>query len=76
MTVASIGDRILGPPRSATSQPRELEGSNFRQRLVRGPHDRVGVDVEFLINVGDLAGGTEAVHANEAAFEAYIALPA
>ena len=52
------------------------EGGNLRQCLVRGAHHRLGVDVELLVDVGDLAGGAEAVHADEAAFEADVAVPA
>src|SRR6202051_1184797 len=40
-----------------------------------GSHHRPGVDVELLVDVGDLPGGAERVHANEAAFEPEIALP-
>jgi hypothetical protein len=43
---------------------------------VRGAYHRLGVDVELLVDVGDLAGGAEAVHADEAAFETDIAFPA
>src|ERR1700727_2863341 len=39
-------------------------------------HDRGGIDVEFLVDVGDFAGSAEAVHANEAACGADVALPA
>jgi hypothetical protein len=42
---------------------------------MRGTHHRLDVDVEFLIHVGDLAGCAEVVHADEAAFEADVALP-
>ena len=52
------------------------ESGNLRQRLVRGAHHRLGGDVELLVDVSDLAGGAEVVHADEAAFEADIALPA
>jgi hypothetical protein len=52
------------------------EGRYLRQRLVRGAHHRLGVDVEFLVDVGDLARSAEAVHADEATFETDIALPA
>src|SRR5450432_1658496 len=48
----------------------------LRKRLVRGAHHRLGVDVELLVDVGDLAGGAKAVHADEAAFEADVAFPA
>src|ERR1700676_5179076 len=41
-----------------------------------GSHDRLGVDVELLVDVGDLAGGAKAVHADEAAFETDVAFPA
>src|ERR1700678_2026022 len=54
----------------------DLEGGNLRQRLVRGANHRLGVDVELLVDIGDLAGGAEAVHADKAAFEADIAFPA
>jgi hypothetical protein len=40
-----------------------------------GSHHRLGVDVELLVDVGDLAGGVKAVHADEAAF-ADVAFPA
>ena len=36
----------------------------------------LGVDVELLVDVCDLAGGAEALHADKAAFEADVALPA
>ena len=49
---------------------------NLRQRFVRSAYYRLGVDVEFLVDIGDLAGGAEAVHADEATFEADIAFPA
>ena len=41
-----------------------------------GSHHRLSVDVELLVDVGDLAGGAKAVHADEAAFEADVAFPA
>ena len=41
-----------------------------------GSHHRLGVNVELLVDVGDLAGGAKAVHADEAAFEADVAFPA
>jgi hypothetical protein len=43
---------------------------------MRDAHHRLGIDVEFLVDVCDLAGGAEAVHADETAFEPDIALPA
>ncbi len=50
------------------------QSGNIRQRFMCGSHHRLGVDVELLVDVGDLSGGAEAVHADEAAFEADIAL--
>ena len=41
------------------------ESGNLRQRLVRGAHHRLGGDVELLVDVSDLAGGAEVVHADE-----------
>jgi hypothetical protein len=43
---------------------------------VCGANHRLGIDVELLVDIGDLAGGAEAVHADEAASEADIAFPA
>ena len=43
------------------------ESGYLRQRLVRGAHHRLGGDVELLVDVSDLAGGAEVVHADEAA---------
>jgi hypothetical protein len=45
-------------------------------RFLRGRKYRVGADVEFLVDVGDLAGGAEAGHADEAAADADVTLPA
>ncbi len=36
---------------------------NLRQRFVRSAYYRLGVDVEFLVDIGDLAGGAKTVHA-------------
>ncbi len=47
---------------------------NLRQRFVRSAYYRLGVDVEFLVDIGDLAGGAKTVHADEPAFEADVAL--
>ena len=46
------------------------ECSDVRQGLVRSANDRFGVDVEFLVHVGDLSGSTEGMHPDKAAFEA------
>ena len=51
------------------------ESGNLRQRLVRGAHHRLGSDVELLVDVSDLAGGAEVVHADEAALKANVTLP-
>jgi hypothetical protein len=32
---------------------------NLRQRFVRSAYYRLGVDVEFLVGIGDLAGGAK-----------------
>jgi hypothetical protein len=53
-----------------------LQRGNLRQRLMRGSHHCLDVDVELLVGVGDLAGGSKAAHADEAAFEAVVAFPA
>jgi hypothetical protein len=34
---------------------------NLRQRFVRSLYYRLGVDVEFLVDIGDLAGGAKTV---------------
>jgi hypothetical protein len=47
---------------------------NLRQRFVHSAYYRLGVDVEFLVDIGDLAGGAKTVHADEPAFEADVAL--
>jgi hypothetical protein len=52
------------------------QSGNLRQRLMCRSHHRLGVDVELLVHVGDLARGAKAVHANEAGFEANVAFPA
>jgi hypothetical protein len=49
---------------------------DLRQCFVRGPCHRFGVDVELLVDIGDLAGSAKRMHANEAAFEANVALSA
>jgi hypothetical protein len=46
---------------------------NLRQRFVRSAYYRFGVDVEFLVDIGDLAGGAKTLHADEPAFEADVA---
>jgi hypothetical protein len=51
------------------------ESGNLYQRLVRGAHHRLGGDVELLVDVSDLAGGAEVVHADEAALKANVTLP-
>jgi hypothetical protein len=50
------------------------ESGNLRQRLVRGAHHRLGGDVEFIVEVSDLAEGAEVVHADEAALKANVTL--
>ena len=42
------------------------EAGDLRQRLVRDAHDLLGVDVELLVDVGELAGGAEAMPATAA----------
>jgi hypothetical protein len=51
------------------------ESGYLCQRLVRGAHHRLGGDVEFLVDVSDLAGGAEVVHADETALKANVTLP-
>src|ERR1700722_13605976 len=41
-----------------------------------GSHHCLRVDVELLVDVGDLSRSAEGVHADEAAFEADVAFPA
>jgi hypothetical protein len=51
------------------------ESGYLRQRLVRGAHHRLGGDVEFLVDVGDLTRGAEVVSLCRAACYSSIRMP-
>src|SRR4051812_36875111 len=68
MLMAGCDRRILAP-----AGLRAIDGL---QTVPGGAHDRLRGDVELLVDLGDLPGFAEPVHADEAALQAEVAVPA
>src|ERR1700759_443831 len=52
-----------------------LGSRDLCERLMRGAHHRLSIDVELLVDVSDLPGRAERVHPDETAFQADVAFP-